>query len=179
MPAFAALACQERSRRRFPGRVPRALFLPGICRPSVQTISGYISCQRLYGRLPFAKIVFGVLGQIGCSSISGLLCRQYLLALMESADPRLILLKDSKSLLTYRLGGSRSDLFAITLSSTLRNLYGGHSFLKVVDTPVSRLYRLTDELLLVRPLMGEHCPDRPRHLVGQCHDGHIQRPALA
>jgi hypothetical protein len=29
----------------------------------------------LYGRLPFAKIGFGVLGQIGCSSISGLLCR--------------------------------------------------------------------------------------------------------
>lgn len=48
---------------------------------------------------------------------------------MESADPRLILLEDFKSLNTYRLGGSRSDLFAITLLSTLRNLYGGHSFL--------------------------------------------------
>ena len=51
-----------------------------------------------------------------------------LLALMESADPRLILRKDSKSIQSYRLGGSRSDLFAITLSSILRNLYGGHSF---------------------------------------------------
>ena len=29
----------------------------------------------LYGRLPFAKDDFHVLGQIGCSSISGLLCR--------------------------------------------------------------------------------------------------------
>jgi len=28
---------------------------------------------------------------------------------MESADPRLILLKDSKSLQIFRLGGSRSD----------------------------------------------------------------------
>jgi hypothetical protein len=59
-----------------------------------------------------------------------------LLALMESADPRLISPKDSKPRATYRLGGSRSDLFAITLLSTLRNLYGGHSFLKVVDTRV-------------------------------------------
>ncbi|MFN4149271.1 MAG: hypothetical protein ACK4E4_06975, partial [Rhodocyclaceae bacterium] len=85
----------------------------------------------LYGRLPFAKIGLGVLGQIGCSSIFGLLCRlDCLLALMESAGPRLILLKDSKSLPPYRLGGSRSDLFAITLLSTLRNLYGGHSFLQ-------------------------------------------------
>jgi len=80
-------------------------------------------------RLP--RAILGVLGQIGCSSISGLLCRlDCLLALMESADPRLILLKDSKSLTSCRLGGSRSDLFAITLSSTLRNLYGGHSFLQ-------------------------------------------------
>ena len=98
---------------------------------------------------------------------------------MESADPRLILLEDFKSLNTYRLGGSRSDLFAITLLSTLRNLYGGHSFLKVVDTPVSRLCRLTDEFLLVRPLMGENRPDRPRHLVGLRHDRYVERPALA
>ncbi len=101
---------------------------------------------------------------------------------MESADPRLILLKDSKSLPSYRLGGSRSDLFAITLLSTLRNLYGGHSFLKVVDavdTPVRHLRRLTDEFLLARPFMGKHRPDRPRHLVGQRHDRDIQRSALA
>jgi hypothetical protein len=47
---------------------------------------------------------------------------------MESADPRLILLEDSKSNQSFRLGGSRSDLFAITLLSTLRNLYGDRSF---------------------------------------------------
>lgn len=101
---------------------------------------------------------------------------------MESADPRLILLEDSKSFTPYRLGGSRSDLFAITLLSTLRNLYGGHSFLKVVDavdTSVSLLCRLTGEFLLVRPLMGKNCPDRSCHLVGQCHDRHVERPALA
>jgi hypothetical protein len=78
----------------------------------------------LYGRLPFAKDDFCVLEQIGCSFISGLLCRGYLLALMESADPRLISTKDSKSKKLNRLGGSRSDLFAITLVRTLRNLFG-------------------------------------------------------
>jgi hypothetical protein len=47
-------------------------------------------------RLPRTILCFGE--QIGCSSISGLLCRLgCLLALMQSADPRLILLKDSKS----------------------------------------------------------------------------------
>ena len=102
-----------------------------------------------------------------------------LLALMESADPRLILLEDSKSFPPYRFGGSRSDLFAITLLSTLRNLYGGHSFLKVVDTPLNRLSRLTDEAPLVRPLIGKNRPDRSRHFVGQCHDRYVERPALA
>jgi hypothetical protein len=54
---------------------------------------------------------------------------------MDSADPRLISQKDSKSERTFRLGESRSDLFAITLFRTLRNLYGVPflSF-KVVDT---------------------------------------------
>lgn len=106
-----------------------------------------------------------------------------LLALMESADPRLILLEDSKSFPPYRFGGSRSDLFAITLLSTLRNLYGGHSFLQVVDAIDTRcapaLYGLTHKLPLVRPLMGENRPDRPRHLVGLRYDRYVERPALA
>jgi hypothetical protein len=38
---------------------------------------------------------------------------------------------------------------------------------------------LTHKLSLVRPLMGEQRPDRPRHLVGQGHHRHIQRSALA
>ena len=37
---------------------------------------------------------------------------RYLLALMESADPRLITRQDSKSSTVFRLGGSRSDLLA-------------------------------------------------------------------
>ncbi len=83
--------------------------------------------------------MLGMLGQLGCSSISGLLCRlDCLLARLESADPRLILPEDSKSRTPCRLGGSRSDLFAITRLSTLRNLYGGHSFLQVVDIHVVR-----------------------------------------
>ena len=45
-----------------------------------------------------------------------------LLALMESADPRLILPLGFLPLGLFRLGGSRSDLFAITLRRTLRNL---------------------------------------------------------
>src|SRR5712692_8923800 len=48
-------------------------------------------------------------------------CRSNLLAPMESADPHLICRTDSWSELAFRLGGSRSDLFAITLC-TLRNL---------------------------------------------------------
>jgi hypothetical protein len=43
---------------------------------------------------------------------------------MESADSRLISGQDSKSLQSFKLGGSRSDLFAITRCRTLRNLYG-------------------------------------------------------
>src|ERR1700687_3718497 len=39
---------------------------------------------------------------------------QSLRALMDFADPRLILLESSKLDSPYRLGGSRSDLFAIT-----------------------------------------------------------------
>ena len=70
-----------------------------------------------------------MLGQIGCSFISGLLCRSNLLALMESADPRLISPKDSKSLIPYRLGGSRSDLFAITLFRTFATFTACRSFL--------------------------------------------------
>ncbi len=44
-----------------------------------------------------------------------------LLALMESADPRLIWFVDSKSSAACRLGVSRSDLFAIIRCRTLRN----------------------------------------------------------
>jgi hypothetical protein len=47
---------------------------------------------------------------------------------MESADPRLISTKDSWSNPLIRLGGSRSNLFAIKLSSILRNLCGNNSF---------------------------------------------------
>lgn len=41
---------------------------------------------------------------------------RYLLALMESADPRLIFREGSKPEGPFRFGGSRSDLFAITSS---------------------------------------------------------------
>jgi hypothetical protein len=45
----------------------------------------------LYGRLPFAKKFCVLLDRLGCSFISGLVAVDIsLLALMESADPRLI-----------------------------------------------------------------------------------------
>lgn len=105
-----------------------------------------------------------------------------LLALMESADPRLISPKDSKSSTPYRLGGSRSDLFAITLYRPCATFTAATPFFKVVDAVDTRcapaLYGLTHKLSLVRPFMGQHRPDRPRHLVGQCHHRHIEWPTL-
>jgi hypothetical protein len=49
-----------------------------------------------------------------------------LLALMESADPRLISYVGFSPRNSFRLGGSRSDLFAITRLTTLRNLLACH-----------------------------------------------------
>ena len=131
-----------------------------------------MDASRLQGR-------FGVLGQIGCSFISGLLCRSNLLALMESTDPRLISFKDSKSKKPYRLGGSRSDLFAITLFRTFATFTACRSFLSMWFVYVPALYGLTHKPFLVRPFMGQQGPDRARHLVGQGHDRDIQRSALA
>ena len=62
-------------------------------------------------------------GQVDCRSIFGLLVQAFgLLALMESADPRLILLMGLLPERPCRLSGPRSDLFAITSCCTLRNL---------------------------------------------------------
>jgi hypothetical protein len=80
-----------------------------VPRPRLHLIRFYMDASRL----PRTSLVWWT--GIGCSFISGLWCRRdSLLALMESADPRLISWKDSKSGSGYRLGGSRSDLFAIT-----------------------------------------------------------------
>jgi hypothetical protein len=58
----------------------------------------------------------------GRSFVFGLWCRlDRLLALMESADPRLISLPGCLPRTLTRLGGSRSDLFAITTYVALRN----------------------------------------------------------
>ena len=77
----------------------------------------------LYGRLPERKDRFGYDGQADCSFVSGLWCGAFFpLALMESADPRLISSVGFSPRTLFRLGGSRSDLFAITLCRTLRNL---------------------------------------------------------
>ena len=76
---------------------------------------------------------------------------------MESADPRLISAKDLKSYNSFRLGGSRSDLFAITLIRTLRNLCSV-PFLSsnwLIHAYVPALNSLTHKPFLVRPLMGQ------------------------
>ena len=56
----------------------------------------------LYGRLPFAKGDFGCVGTDRLQFYIRPVVQESLLALMESADPRLILLKDSKSLNTMQ-----------------------------------------------------------------------------
>ena len=83
--------------------------------------------------------------------------QENLLALMESADPRLISFKDSKSKKPYRLGGSRSDLFAITRFRTYATFTACRSFLLkwLMHVGESPLRRLTHKPLLVRPFMSE------------------------
>jgi hypothetical protein len=94
-----------------------------------------ISHGHLYGRLPFAKIGLGVLGQIGCSFISGLLCRRdCLLALMESADPRLISPKDWKSLNTIQaLAGHGLTCLPSHFYRPCATFTAATPFFKVVD----------------------------------------------
>ncbi len=55
------------------------LYLAGIKDVFNGELVGYAMADNmacLYGRLPFAKIGFSVLGQIGCSSISGLFVQE-------------------------------------------------------------------------------------------------------
>ena len=75
----------------------------------------------------------------GCSSISGLFVQDFcLLAPMEFADPRLILLKGFSPSSRCRLSGSQSDLFAITPCRTLRNLSACHFLCQFFISVVSR-----------------------------------------
>lgn len=70
----------------------------------------------------------------GCGSISGLFVQVVcLLALMDSADPRLILLEGLMPLTPCRLGGSRSYLLAITSCRTWCNLSGVSSLVGVFE----------------------------------------------
>jgi len=52
------------------------ILLSDIMQLSVGTLFAAAVMPGLYGRLPFVKIVLCVVGQIGCSSISGLWCRR-------------------------------------------------------------------------------------------------------
>src|SRR6218665_506891 len=100
---------------------------------------------------------------------------------MESADPRLISLLDflcppKQS----RLGGSRSDLFAITLSIEPSQPLEERTnpFDTLVDVAVSPLYGLTHVPLLELALARQQRPDRSCHLVAPRHPRHIGRSAL-
>ena len=78
-------------------------------------MESYMDASRLQGMIWCVRTT-------GCSSIFGLFVQDFcLLAPMEFADPRLILLKGFSPSSRCRLSGSRSDLFAITLCRTLRN----------------------------------------------------------
>ena len=97
---------------------------------------------------------------------------------MESADPRLIYLVGCELQRPFRLGGSRSDLFAITPCRALRNLSAITSSVGSLSRRQPRLRRLADEVRLVRPIVGEQGPDRARCLVGQRDGDHVGRPPL-
>ena len=95
---------------------------------------------------------------------------------MGSAAPRLISPADFLPITTCRLGGSRSDLFAITPCRTLRNLSAATSSVGWLSRRQPRLHRLGDAVRLVRPVMGQQGPDRARRLVGQRDGDHVGWP---
>ena len=102
-------------------------------------IESYIDASRWQG------LIWRV-WRAGCSFISGLFVQDLcLLALMESADPRLISFVGSQPDNRFRLGGLRSDLFAITLCRPLRNLSAATSFSGLYQTVLHPAYagRLT------------------------------------
>jgi hypothetical protein len=74
----------------------------------------------LYGRFPLAKSrLEGMPHRVWLQFYIRPVCTgRYLLALTEFADPRLIFGEGSKLEGPFRSGGSRSDLFAITLHGT-------------------------------------------------------------
>ena len=100
------------------------------------------------------------------------------LALMGSADPRLIPPVGFSPGNRCRLGGSRSDLFAITSCRALRNLSAATSCVGLCFRRRPRLCRLADEVRLVRPVMGQQGPDRASRLVGQRDRDHVGRSSL-
>ena len=98
------------------------------------------------------------------------------LALMVSADPRLISAVGFSPHGPCRLGGSRSDLFAITPCRALRNLSAATSSVGSSSRCQPWLGRLADEVRLVRPVMGQQGPDCARRLIRQRDGGDVGRP---
>ncbi len=126
-----------------------------------------------------ARTDFGVAGRQIAVLYPAFRCGTWCpLALMESADPRLISPVGFSPYDRYRLGGSRSDLFAITSCRALRNLSAATSCVGSSSRCQPWLGRLADEVRLVRPVMGQQGPDRARRLVGQRHRDHVGRAAL-
>ena len=92
----------------------------------------YMDASRLQGMIWCVRTT-------GCSSISDLFVQDFcLLAPMEFADPRLILLKGFSPSSRCRLSGSQSDLFAVTPCRTLRNLSACHFLCQFFISVVSR-----------------------------------------
>ncbi len=127
-----------------------------------------IDCDRKFiWTPPGGKGRLNVLGT-GCSSISGLFVQDWcLLAPMESADPRLIPFKNSRSMFRSRLSGSRFALCAITSCRHLAQPLSGHLlwFKDSYSCPCPALRRVGQYRSVRTP---GHEPARPRSCAPSC-----------
>src|ERR1700692_3748699 len=100
---------------------------------------------------------------------------------MKSADSHLIDLTSSRLLCIFRFSESRVQ--PVLSSHSIADA----TFRRAILCKTSILYAALNRSgwlralvpLLVRSIVGENCPDRPRHLVGQRYDYHVRRSALA
>ena len=102
-----------------------------------------------------------------------------LLALMESADPRLISYVGLLALyINSGLAGRGLTCLPSHFVVPCATFQRATSFVVRVSNRQPRLSGLADEVRLVRPVMGQQGPDCACRLVGQRDGGHVRRPPL-